>query len=273
MSESKSISTAAHQQYRAALALNNSSVTLLEQGDLQDSIDTFKDALVLMRKYMVSAAEGSNALASANASLNCAFVMDEMLSAAASRLARTQKKPPFDFNVRPFDDGDLSLISSLQQGNLAQHGTAFPVRLRCDPANPVFVDHNLDIPTAALLYNLGVAHSLVVSTTTTYAAESSPERRKKHMAAAYQCFSMAHSILSRNIDNCESAFHELQVMLLSGLVLSQLFQMLRSTSRFTEAEEVLATLGWLLEEMVDRQDTLRAINIYTTSHQGTAPAA
>jgi hypothetical protein len=272
MSESKSICTAAHQQYRAALALNNSSVTLLEQGDLQDSIDTFKDALAMMKKYMVSAAEDSKALASANASLNCSFVMDEMLSAAASRLARSPKKPPLDVNVRPFDDGDLSLISSLRQGNLVQHGAAFPVRLRCDPANPIFDDQNLDIPSAAMLYNLGVAHSLAVSTTT-YAAESRPERRKNHMAAAFQCFSMAHSILSRNIDNCESAFHKLRVMLLAGLVLSQLFQMLRSTSRFTEAEEVLATLGWLLEEMEDCQSTLRAMNIYTTSHHGTAPAA
>jgi hypothetical protein len=271
MNELKTTTTTEPQQYRAALALNNSSVTLLEQGYLQESIDTLKDALLMMKRSMVPAAEDKAVGSADPATLNCAFVMDQMLSAAAGRLARTQKKPQqgsLDFNIRPFDDGDLSLISSLQQGHLV-HG-AFPVRLRCDPANPTRVDENVDIPSAAILYNLGLAHSLALSTTN---AERRPERRNKHMAAAFQCFSMAQSILSRNMEHCESAFHELRVMLLAGLALSQLFRILRTTSRLTAAEEVLATLGWLLEEMEDRQDALHAMNIFTTSHHGTAPAA
>lgn len=231
---------------RAALALNNSGVSLLERGYYTEAITAFKDSLAIMKALMNN---------TDNISLE--QTIEQKLQACNTKLACMQASSLDSIvdiiEISPIDDGDVSAmraaLSCMSACNKAMT-IVFPIRLRC-----AAFEMNLDLQVATVLYNVGLA-----SLAATYASSSAQQLSKKLLTtSALRNLSMAHSLFSRNIHNNKSnhnggegehAYQRLCAMLVSGLVLKNMFRLFQSQKQLGKAQQVLASLS-MLENAMD----------------------
>jgi hypothetical protein len=173
----------------------------------------------------------------------------------------------------------LSCMSSTCKKNTATTASVavvvFPIRLRC-----AAFDKNFDLQAATVLYNVGLAHLLAATynqhhnnaaflSTPQHQHQQQQHLSKKLLASgALRNLSMAHSLFSRNIHNStraasssnnnnqhvvEDAHQRLCAMLVSGLVLKNMFRLFQSQQQLVKAQQVLASLA-LLEAAMKTSD-------------------
>jgi hypothetical protein len=147
------------------------------------------------------------------------------------------------------------------------------------------------IPSAVILYNFGLTHMLahlqnkksLKMTMTASVPKRTPTERPHESSLPHEsllhggivCFTMAHGILcqERGATVCSEegqqerqqqhavSFEMLQAMLISGLVLRNLFFMLRMNHQVRAAQDVLQSLSSLLYIIQVHEDVLRNMNV------------
>jgi hypothetical protein len=161
-------------------------------------------------------------------------------------------------------------------------------------------DHDLQqedifkIPSAVILYNLGLSHIIMAhiqqnnktspstypttsNTTTTAPPQPESQEEGSLLHGGLVCFTMAHGILcqpqARGVGMQHQHHHQhhdsaavvsfeiLQAMLISGLVLYNLFYVFRMNFQVQEAQDVLQSLSSLLYTIQVHEDALRDMNI------------
>lgn len=224
---------------RAALSINNMAVSMLELGRVGDAIAAFKDSIAIMRSLMVD-----NSLEQ---------TVPSKLQACTAKLARAQQQDTSRLGVAaievsPIDDGDVTsmkaALSCMSPSSASSTMAVFPIRLRC-----AAFEKNLELQAATVLYNMGIAH--LVGTYKKDSSSSKQHQSKKLMATgAMRNLSLAHSLFRRNIHNTatnvdnnsttDHAFQRLCAMLVSALVLKNMFRVFQFQKQVTKAQQVLA---------------------------------
>lgn len=189
-SSSSSSSIQALALFRAALAINNCGVSLLEQGHVRDAQKTFREALVLMKQASCNPTDAAA----------CEGIA-ETLHVASARLVRAQNSPVHAvvFEICAMEDGDDDQLSRITAS--LQYGPSlsifFPIRIRSTTAvQDDNIQQNLEMKRhmAVLLYNQGLSHLLwgqcaVMSQTTL---------QQKHYSTALSCLHVAQAVLSQH---------------------------------------------------------------------------
>jgi hypothetical protein len=185
MSSSDSIQALA--LFRASLAINNTGVSILEQGHARDAQKTFRESLILMKQAC------SNPTAAA-----CERI-EETLQSASARLVRAQNTPVHAvFEICAIEDGDAlsnTIKSGLRYGPSSSQ--VFPIRVRTTAGQDdgQFYEMQMKRPTAIVLYNQGLAHLLWGQCVVMYKSAI----QQQHYSAALSCFSVAQGVLSQHM--------------------------------------------------------------------------
>jgi hypothetical protein len=294
--------------YRAALSLNNAGVSFLERGYHVEAIAAFKDSLAIMRACMNSSSSTTdNTTNSSAAALEQAI--EQKLQACNTKLACMHKRTSNSvvrgnssseggvdamIEISPIDDGDvcamraaLSCMSSSCNKNAAMGVVVvvFPIRLRC-----AAFEKSFDLQAATVLYNVGLAYLLAATYNKINTAQHQQHLSKKLLATgALRNLSMAHSLFSRNIHTAAAAgdhsgeqqqqhhgdaYQRLCAMLVSGLVLKNMFRLFQSQQQRVKAQQVLASLA-MLEAALDASSSGRLLATTTMQEQAclASPAA
>jgi hypothetical protein len=240
---------------RAALCLNNMGVTMLERGYFREATATFKDSLEIMRALMTPA---SPAPLLGSAAETVYEVQErriqQKLQSGAAHLARTSQTIKTllrsDIEICPLDEGDVSALRFALQcmSSPSKPATttivAFPVRLRCTA-----FEKSLDLQAATVLYNVGLAHLMAHLT-----ARPTSSVQERLLTGALKNLSLAHSLFARTIQTEEAssseAFQTLCAMLVSAMVLKNMFRIFHNQKQLSKAQQVLASLA-MLEAAVD----------------------
>jgi hypothetical protein len=143
------------------------------------------------------------------------------------------------------------------------------------------LDQILRIPSAVILYNYGLTHILAhlqnktsssEGTTTTPAGAESSSRHESSSSSLLHggivCFTCAHGILCQARQAAGQQHHQhavsfeiLQAMLISGLVLRNLFFMFLLNRQVQTAHDVMHSLSSLLYIIQVHEDVLRNMNV------------
>ena len=203
---------------RAALALNNTGVTLLERGRPEDAVKTFTDSILTMKNALLLIDEAH--LGPGTISLRA---VDCLIHSADARLA--QKFPPQQFNhnatrlavsVYPIDN-DLDGMTAALKLRTTASWCMSPVRFRESPLSDSD-ESDIDLVAATIMYNKGLAHVHAATS-----SSSKATKEKKHLGLAATSFSISHSMLTNHLESSQgivlSEFWNLQ---LNALVLTNL---------------------------------------------------
>ena len=270
--------------YRAALALNNMAISLLERGDYQDATKALGDSLTLLKLSFHPAAshhdEQQGAVDNWKRLNHQTKVSQEKLHATEQRLAESfrfgRNLSHHQGQIHPLEEEDFAIMrSAIMIGS--SHGQFYPVRVRdsqfststcyaedssCWSQSQMDAERQFGI----VLYNHGLAHllrflreeqsspyrhSLAVNKTL------SPDRlHNRSLTLAYRSLTLSHLSHSRcwgheeqqgQGNNVSEVFPSI---LLSALALNSLCEVLKIQHHFPKASEALeAALG--LCSMVD----------------------
>lgn len=186
--------------YRASIALNNTGVSLLEQRAYRQAIDTFKDAIQVMRLVFTSD-NNSNY----NSDDGSASVQDK-LDRASKRLAQPRpltKCPSLDLAC--LDDANVhsmwkeaaaaGMSSCLPSSQTYSSSTAFPIRLA-----GLGGGGDLDVESAMMLYNFGLSYLCLARFFSRRKTNNSSSNKgsKDVLQQALKLFYMAYSTLSNH---------------------------------------------------------------------------
>lgn len=264
--------------YRAALALNNMGVSLLEQGCFNEGLRPFKDSLSIMKGILGLRFGDCNHHHHSNSTSNAAAhdernVQLKMQSAtillAECQMGRSQTEPSEAADVYALDHGDLTLMKdALRYGSSSS--VAFPVYLRSTAA----FDKDVEQQVAVVLYNISVAillnHAHVIMDTT---ITEELQQESNSLSDAFQYLSIAQTILSQSIEdtNNHDEDQRLVSMLLTAMVLNMLVQTYKYLNWHQKEQDAMSSL-LLLESIVNEQEAATSIAGYL-SCQVIPPAA
>jgi hypothetical protein len=283
-SSSSSSSIQALALFRAALAINNCGVSILEKGRVREAQKTFREALILMKH------------ASCNPTAAACQGISETLHTASARLVRAQKSPVHAvvFEICAMEDGndDLSSIkSSLHYG--PSSSIVFPIRIRstADAVQDDDIQQNLEMNKrhmAILLYNHGLAHLLwgqcaIMSQTTL---------QQKHYSSALSCLHVAQAVISQHLareqQQDDDPFQKQCSLIVQALVVNSLVQVMHvqnqlglciappcqastSSSSQSSLDEWIQVQSNVLKEC-DSMDRLQQAVLLATSHPAATAA-
>ena len=209
-------------EYRAAIALNNIGVSLLERGAQKNAIDTLKDAIAVMRHVFPDETP------------TCARKdIDGMLERACKKLSAPEVVCSW-FKVQSVSYGEPSTLAHLKTASrLRPTGQAFyPVRIEVtDSADE---PRDVDLESGILLYNFGLAHILL--------SHIVQKAAGRYRSGAMKVLDLAHAILTNRSKSCEDPFQQVQLVFVTLLVLSSIVQVLQEEGQFQQAEIALDRL-------------------------------
>jgi hypothetical protein len=233
--------------YKAVVALNNAGVGLLQRRRFSEGAETLKDALRLMRTFF----DASESSPPQNIDVN------QALQAAYRRTSAIQEEyeEHNDTNVyiAAITDNDhpYEVFHRLEWSA----GVVFCIQI--DPVDSFCGDdmERLEIESAVILYNYGIAH-LCASPT-----PSTPENKSERTKRAYQLMTLAESIVKVHLQgDCDHA--PTNALLVSMLINTSLYQLSAHSLEMTfqnkqKLEYVLSTI-LNLEMMFPRMDSSAA---------------
>jgi hypothetical protein len=240
--------------FRAALAVNNCGVSLLEKGHVREAQKTFREALILMKQ----AAATNKPTTSTSTTLSCDTNIKETLQNASARLVRAQNSPVHTvFEISAIEDGDdlNNIKSSLQYG--PSSSLFFPIRIRSTSQD----DDNLrqqqqqqqlqmKRPMAIVLYNQAVAHLLWGQS----AIMSETSIQQTHYSAAVSCLTVAQAVLSQHLAKDQQHNDDFQrqcTLIVQACVVNSLVLVMQVKNR-------LAGLAGLDDEDNNNNDNLQS---------------
>jgi hypothetical protein len=240
-----SISTNLH-EYKAAVALNNMGVTLLQRRCLKDAMDTLKDAITIMKSCFRP--QGNNYQA------ECLDI-DLKMQRASKRMAISCQNPSsicMDIFYRDGCDIQPSMIRSLINKGVVS--SIPPASVKIDSIDfEGLEDRDLDLESALMLYNFGIAHYCMSQ------IARSPASANMLRTGALKLYSMAKTVLSNPI-YCPSLlesqledFYQSRARVAS-LVLSATAHIQVEMGLHVEANETYKAMVHLASSVLDEYD-------------------
>jgi hypothetical protein len=164
--------------YRAALAMNNMGVSLLERRASREAMETLKDAVNVLNGLFQIPQEQHN--------LTC---IDDMLHRAYSRVSQSRSRSDNSFGcIRaiPHDADFVTVVPALLESATLLQGVNCVIKVESFDSD----DRNIDIDCAILLHNFAIAH-LATSKTI-----SNPMSAGRLRFGACKLAGIAHATLS-----------------------------------------------------------------------------
>jgi tetratricopeptide (TPR) repeat protein len=224
---------------KCAIALNNMGVSLLERRAYQQSIETLKDAVLILKRVFEPDRQDSP---TSSASSTCEAYMDEALNRAFQRLSSLQVEMDASHIEVLSHDGGLSSIPAVCP--LSGPSLAFPVTIENLEGEE---KRNVDLESAILLHNFATAHFCLSRVSNTRAAA------KRLRNGALSLASLGHKILSSMMKGYSAVdqltLQDEPVFLVEVAALQNLTQVLTELGRISEAQESYRRLVLLLRAL------------------------
>jgi hypothetical protein len=231
---------------RAAIALNNMGVSLLEQRAYRQGMETLKDAIFVMKRVFRPQSRNS----SLGASSDSMSSIDLKIHRAVQRMANPQPVP-FAMITDVISHSVASSHSSPLGSILREQSSfsSFTIPIRIEAADiDCPEDRDPDLESAIMLYNFGLAHLCMAKLV------KSPMKLRE---GALKLFNMAYSIISNK--NALSGLSESEMrrfsetrLLLAVAVLNNVVRVLTEMGKHTEANnsyQRLVRLGTAINEL------------------------
>jgi hypothetical protein len=240
--------------YRAAVALNNTGVALLERGAYRQAMATLKDSLLVMKRTL-----RFSKFASPDCMKHALMDVETRVQKAVKRLANPQPFSPMLPISVVSHDGSLQ-YSVMKSGLMKNNGAFCAIPVRIEPADlrNDAEPQDTDLESAIILYNFALAHICMSK------YSNSSEDIEQFREGSLKLLQMACTIASHQDDifdddvmdeECEEDDMICEVrLLLSAAALKNVVQVLFDMGRVHEADVThhrLLELGLALEEMED----------------------
>jgi hypothetical protein len=220
--------------YKAVVALNNAGVGLLQRRRFTEGAETLKDALRLMRTFFHASECSDGQEVDVNEALQAAYRRTSAI--------REEYEERSDINIciAAITDNEhpYEVFHRLERST----GVIFCIQI--DPVDSFCGDdmERLEIESAVILYNYGIAHLCACPT------PSTPESRSEYTQRAYQLISLAESIVKVHLqDDCDQVDTPTNALLVSMLINTSLYQLSSHNLEMTfqnkrKLEYVLSTI-------------------------------
>lgn len=243
--------------YRAVVALNNKGVTLLERRCHRDAMETFKDALDLMRaispesqkRREMSVTERNECLKKASMyaarSTPRTSGADDS-EAAVTAVSSTAGSPPVSFylTVLAHDHHSTEALSAaLHEIPSGASGSVLLIEFDED-------DINLNIDLSVLLHNYSMSCRMKSLTT------KNTEKSHHLIERAYKFAHVANKVLSQENNFLEDDYQLERTLVLSMLVLQHLVLLSSQRGENDEARKYYGELGQLRASFLEAEDGL-----------------
>lgn len=260
-----SSSPASWSHYRnGAVYLNNVGCALLEQGAYENAMDTFRDAVSIIKTVCVASTtmeeENSQTKAPLQQSIASSLRLPERMQRANQRLAFPQRcqvvaqEPPLCFDAPPPAMGFLALEDYRYfefEAHLFQHPyhtLLCPIRMEDSTAI------NSDLDSGTMLYNLALSYTCLAK------CQALSANRDQLNQAAARLYKLADSILQHCVaaskddmmcdscaasDNNEDQYMQQYVASVNIAVLHSLLQLMVATTEYLQQEDAF-------EQVLDR---------------------
>ena len=230
---------------RAAIALNNMGVSLLEQRAYRQGMETLKDAIFVMKRVFRPQSRTSSLGATSDSTIST----DIQIHRAVQRMANPQPVP-FAMITNVISHGVASSHSSplgsiLRESSSSSFTIPIPIEatgIDCPE------DRDPDLESAIMIFNFGLAHLCMAK------LAKSPMKLRE---GAHKLFNMAYSIISNK--NTLSGLSESEMrrfsetrLLFAIAVLNSIVKVLTVMGKHTEANnsyQRLVRLGTAINEL------------------------
>jgi hypothetical protein len=230
------------QDHRAAIALNNMGVSLLERRAYRQGMETFKDAVFVMKRVLRPASISQGFGKTPNSTSNA----EAKVHRASKRMATPQPIP---------SDGSIDAIShgaTFSHRSKLHRGSSYPLSspLRIEATDLVSrEDRDSDLQSSIMLYNFGLAHLCMATLAKT------PITFRE---GALKLFNMAYSVFAIFCDQVGHGIRE-DMVLLAAATLDNIVALLTQMGKHSEAnasDQELARLGRAIQEFQGRNPLL-----------------
>lgn len=231
-----------HVNFRAAFALNNIGVTLLERHCYKQAIRTLRDAVLVMKMACRGEASGSLQPFDAVAGKNLGSIdVSLMMRRANLSLSNPRRVEGPSNGLYPVvgisDEADTDDMDAVLAVCPLKTTVVFPFRFDPTPG-PEYYDKDVSLSCTTILLNFGFAclcRSRIV-----------PEAGKKGLLEnASKVFKLCQSVLATQSSNCSDHHHLRKVFFLGHVVVGSLIHTLQAAGRSTEANMYIPKLASL----------------------------
>jgi hypothetical protein len=227
--------------HRAAIALNNMGVSLLERRAYRQGLETLKDAIFVMKRVLRPASISSQGLCKTPNSTSYA---EAKVHRASKRMANPQPiSSAISIDVLS-QCATFSHRSCPSDSVLHAGGPSSPLSspLRIEATDLISLeDRDSDLESSIMLYNFGLAHLCMAKLVKTPI---------KLQEGALKLFNMAYCILAPRCDQEGHGIRE-DIVLLAATTLNIIVALLTQMGKYSEANESdheLARLGRAIQE-------------------------
>jgi hypothetical protein len=232
--------------YRAAIALNNMGVSLLERRAYRQGMETLKDAIFVMKRVLRPPSISSQSLCKTPDSTSYA---ETKVHRASKRMANPQ---PISSAISIDVVSQCATFShrSCPSGFVLHGGSSSPLRIeatdlslrRIEATDLISLeDRDSDLESSIMLYNFGLAHLYMAKLVKTPI---------KLQEGALKLFNMTYCVLAPRCDQEGHGMRE-DIVLLAATTLNIIVVLLNQMGKHSEANESdheLARLGRTIQE-------------------------
>jgi hypothetical protein len=233
--------------HRAAIALNNMGVSLLERRAYRQGMETLKDAIFVMKRVLRPPSISSQGLCQTSNSTSYA---EEKMHRASKRMANPQPISSaiiVDVVSRSATFSHRSCSSdSVLHGGSSSSTLSSPLRIEATDLISL-EDRDADLESSIMLYNFGLAHLCMAKLV---------KAPIKLQEGALKLFYMAYSLFAPRCDQEGRGIREDAVLLATAnSTLDNIVALLTEMGRYSKANESdqeLARLGRAIQEFQGR---------------------
>lgn len=241
----------AHHARRAAIAINNTSVALLEAGLFSEARDSFKEALLIRQRYCQPStmesgldADDSYDTVSSDAAVNRALSALFTKTRPSKEVDTTSSTCPH-LKVLTYRTGQsLDLPFAAGEKSPFSADTVFPVRIEADDSDQDVAEAQLELESMILLLNVSCTHTLIAATSETPPAAANPSDSAAHRRnwqkahAASRLAFRGLECIQNQVDYAD-VLHEntISALQIEALVLHSLISVLRHCGAMEELTE------------------------------------
>lgn len=257
------------EQYKAAVALNNMAVSLLQRQCYQDALDTFKDAITLIQ-FSLRTLVGRRAGDGLNLFSVPGVLVDNVLQAAWHRYATSAMRPVLPALAGGAGDFAILTVSSQQDPSGVQGAISEAMSRNgknsvfcCINVDPVDFEEccieTIDLDSNLILYNFGIAHCLLASkleANTNFEGVLVQKLRQ----SGFHLFRLSEAFLKERLSEPPFHFQGGTVLLISALFTRSMVE-LASHLNYMEVSEYYRVAYVALLVSIDAQQNLLPTNV------------
>jgi hypothetical protein len=235
--------------HRAAIALNNMGVSLLERRAYRQGMETLKDAIFVMKRVLLPPSISSQGLCKTPNSTSHA---ETRVHRASKRMANPQPIPSA-ISIDVVLQCATFSRRSCPSGSVLHGGSSSPVRIEATGLSPLRIeatdliseDSDSDLESSIMLYNFGLAHLCMAKVVKTPI---------KLQEGALKLFNMSYCVLAPRCDQEGHGMRE-DIVLMAATTLNIIVALLTQMGKYSEAnksDQDLARLGRAIQEFQGR---------------------